>query len=86
MPSENPSRQTTYVVQSGGSHVWKVGSKVFAIGGWGDGEPGYTFKVTALSYEILRNQPGLRTAPYLATRGMTWIQPLCTTGDYRKTI
>src|SRR5690606_27443387 len=24
---------TTYVVQWGGSHVWKVGGKVFAIGG-----------------------------------------------------
>ncbi len=27
---------TTYVVQWGGSHVWKVGGKVFAIGGWAD--------------------------------------------------
>ncbi|WP_339832848.1 hypothetical protein [uncultured Parvibaculum sp.] len=25
---------TTYVVQWGGAHVWKVGGKVFAIGGW----------------------------------------------------
>jgi predicted DNA-binding protein (MmcQ/YjbR family) len=25
---------TTYVVQWGGSHVWKVGGKVFAIGGF----------------------------------------------------
>ena len=24
----------TYVVQWGGAHVWKVGGKVFAIGGW----------------------------------------------------
>jgi predicted DNA-binding protein (MmcQ/YjbR family) len=30
---------TTYVVQWGGSHVWKVGGKVFAIGGWQDDEP-----------------------------------------------
>ena len=29
---------TTYVMQWGGSHVWKVGGKVFAIGGWDDGE------------------------------------------------
>jgi len=65
---------TTYVVQWGGSHVWKVGGKVFAIGGWGEGEPAYTFKVSDISYEILREQPGLRPAPYLASRGMKWIQ------------
>jgi predicted DNA-binding protein (MmcQ/YjbR family) len=65
---------TTYVVQWGGSHVWKVGGKVFAIGGWGEGEPGYTFKVSELSYEILKDQPGLRPAPYLALRGLKWIQ------------
>ncbi len=65
---------TTYVVQWGGSHVWKVGGKVFAIGGWGDGEEAFTFKVTDLSFEILKNQPGLRPAPYLAARGMMWIQ------------
>ena len=65
---------TTYVVQWGGSHVWKVGGKVFAIGGWGDGEAGFTFKVSDLSYEILKDQPGLRPAPYLASRGMKWIQ------------
>ena len=28
---------TNHVVQWGGSHVWKVGDKVFAIGGWADG-------------------------------------------------
>lgn len=65
---------TTYVVQWGGAHVWKVGGKVFAIGGWGDGEAGFTFKVSELSYEILQEQPGLRPAPYLASRGMKWIQ------------
>ncbi len=65
---------TSHVVQWGGSHVWKVGGKVFAIGGWGDGEPAFTFKVSELSYEILKDQPGLRPAPYLASRGMKWIQ------------
>ena len=65
---------TTYVVQWGGSHVWKVGGKVFAIGGWAEGEPAFTFKVSELSYEILKDQPGLRPAPYLASRGMKWIQ------------
>ena len=66
---------TTYVCQWGGSHVWKVGVKVFAIGGWKkDGEVGITFKTSDLSYEILKEQPGLRPAPYLASRGMKWIQ------------
>ena len=65
---------TTHVVQWGGSHVWKVGGKVFAIGGWADEEEAFTFKVTELSYEILKEQPGLRPAPYLASRGMKWIQ------------
>jgi predicted DNA-binding protein (MmcQ/YjbR family) len=65
---------TTYVVQWGGSHVWKVGDKVFAIGGWQESEASFTFKVSSLSYEMLKDQPGLRPAPYLASRGLTWIQ------------
>ena len=65
---------TTYVVQWGGAHVWKVGGKVFAIGGWADDEAAFTFKVSELSYEILKDRPGLRPAPYLASRGMKWIQ------------
>jgi predicted DNA-binding protein (MmcQ/YjbR family) len=65
---------TSHVVQWGGSHVWKVGEKVFAIGGWADTCEAYTFKVTPVAYEILKDQPGLRPAPYLASRGMKWIQ------------
>ena len=66
---------TSHVVQWGGSDVWKVGGKVFAIGGWDEGgEARFTFKVSDLAYEILKEQPGLRPAPYLASRGMKWIQ------------
>ncbi len=65
---------TSYVVQWGGSHVWKVGGKVFAIGGWADGEAAFTFKVNEIAYEMMKDQPGLRPAPYLASRGMKWIQ------------
>ena len=66
---------TSHVVQWGGSHVWKVGGKVFAIGGWHeDEEARFTFKVSEIAYEILQEQPGLRPAPYLASRGMKWIQ------------
>lgn len=66
---------TTHVVQWGESHVWKVGGKVFAIAGWREGEAfAVTFKVTPLSFDIMKDQPGLRPAPYLASRGMSWIQ------------
>ena len=70
---------TTKVVQWGGAHVWKVGGKVFAIAGWSDGDtPFVTFKCAPAAFEILKEQPGLRPAPYLASRGMSWIQR---TGD-----
>ena len=65
---------TTYVMQWGGSHVWKVGAKVFAIGGWDEGQAAITFKVSPIAFEILGNEPGLRPAPYLASRGLKWIQ------------
>jgi predicted DNA-binding protein (MmcQ/YjbR family) len=66
---------THHVVQWGSSDVWKVGDKVFAICGWDDGAvPGITFKTSASVYEMLREMPGLRPAPYLASRGMKWIQ------------
>jgi len=65
---------TTHVVQWGGADVWKVGGKVFAIGGWGEDSPRFTFKTSDLSFNILQEQEGLRPAPYLASRGMKWIQ------------
>jgi predicted DNA-binding protein (MmcQ/YjbR family) len=66
---------TTYVMQWGGSHVWKIGGKVFAIGGQGNNNtPAYTFKTSELSFEMLKDQQGLRPAPYLAARGLKWIQ------------
>jgi predicted DNA-binding protein (MmcQ/YjbR family) len=57
-----------------GAHVWKVGGKVFAIGGWQEDAPSFTFKVSDIAYEMLKEQPGLRPASYLASRGMKWIQ------------
>ena len=68
------------VIQWGDAHVWKVGderaAKVFAIAGWnGDGGPPFfTFKCSPMSFELLSAQPGLRPAPYLASRGLKWIQ------------
>lgn len=65
---------TTHVVQWGGAHVWKVGGKVFAIGGWDEKEPAFTFKVSDMSFEVLPQLPGVRPAPYMASRGLKWVQ------------
>lgn len=66
---------TSYVVQWGGSHVWKVGGKVFAIGSRGEANrPAYSFKVSDNNFHFLENKQGYRPAPYLASRGLKWIQ------------
>ena len=66
---------TSYVVQWGGAHVWKVGDKVFAIGGWSKTDtPAFTFKTSEVNYHFLNEKPGYKPAPYLAARGMKWIQ------------
>jgi predicted DNA-binding protein (MmcQ/YjbR family) len=65
---------TSHVVQWGGAHVWKVGGKVFVLGRFDGDQPSFSFKVSELSFEMLKDQPGLRPAPYLASRGLKWIQ------------
>ena len=73
---------THHVVQWGGADVWKVGraeskkNKLFCVGGWNkDGDEfAVTFHVSEIGYEMLKDTPGCRPAPYLASRGMTWIQ------------
>ncbi len=79
---------TSHVVQWGGAHVWKVGGKVFAIGGWAVDRPAFTFKTSDIAFELLKEEPGLRPAPYLASRGMKWIQhyaePGLSDGDLKK--
>ena len=65
---------TTSVVQWGGAHVWKVGAKVFAFGRWENGQAAITFKAGDIAFRMLGEQPGLRPAPYLASRGLKWIQ------------
>ena len=68
-------KATSHVVQWGGADVWKVGGKVFAIGGWGDEDaPRFTFKASVLNFHFLSDHPGYRPAPYFASRGMKWIQ------------
>ena len=64
-----------HVVQWGGASVWKVGGKVFAIGGWSDSSQiDVTFKCSETSFAVLKDRPGMRPAPYLASRGLTWLQ------------
>ena len=66
---------TTFVEQWGGAQVWKVGGKVFAVAWFEKGhEPGITFKVSDIGWEVLKDAPGCRGAPYFAARGMKWIQ------------
>jgi predicted DNA-binding protein (MmcQ/YjbR family) len=65
----------THVVQWGDASVWKIGGKVFAIGGWSHGEHfAVSFKCSKTSFAILSELPGLRPAPYLASRGLLWMQ------------
>ncbi len=70
---------TFHVVQWGDADVWKVGTeakfKVFAVGGLGaKAGPAVSFKVSEIGWEVLRDATGCRPAPYLASRGMKWIQ------------
>ena len=68
-------KATSHVVQWGGAHVWKVGGKVFAIGGWeANPAPAVSFKVSEHNWQVLKDQPGFRPAPDLASRGRKSIQ------------
>lgn len=65
---------TSHVVQWGGSSVWKVGGKIFAICSvWGKGDhTKVSFKCSDLAYTVLTDQPGIVPAPYLARA--KWVQ------------
>ena len=64
----------TCVNQWGGSEVYKVGGKIFAIAAaFGPGAgPAYTFKASEMAYELLIEQGLARPAPYLARA--KWVQ------------
>ena len=69
------------MVQWGEADVWKVGIKVFALGRFVNESAFHvTFKCSPMSYDLLKDQQGLQPAPYLASRGMKWIQR--TTNDF----
>jgi predicted DNA-binding protein (MmcQ/YjbR family) len=77
----------TFVEQWGGAQVWKVGGKVFAIAWFERGhEPGITFKVSDIGWEVLRDAPGCRPAPYMASRGLKWIQSYASPGLSKREI
>lgn len=64
-----------HVVQWGGSDVYKAGGKVFAIVGTdSEARVFVTFKASEMSFEMLKSEPGMRPAPYLASRGLKWLQ------------
>lgn len=65
---------THLVRQWGGAYVWKLDTKMFAIGWDKPGGLQITFKATDIGYEVMSDMEGLRPAPYLASRGMKWIQ------------
>ena len=45
-----------------------------AVIGMGDIGNAVTFKASDMAFEILSDSPGLRPAPYMASRGLKWIQ------------
>ena len=68
-------KASTHVIQWGNAHVWKVAGKLFAVGGWNQSDNlAVTFKASELNFNILKYEPGYRPAPYLASRGIKWIQ------------
>lgn len=69
-----------HVVQWGNSDVWKAGGKLFAVCGWADGEDAFTFKAGEIAFEVLQERSGVRPAPYLASRGMKWLQQYAQNG------
>lgn len=67
---------TSHVVQWRGAEVWKVADKVFAIGRYihDDADFAVTFKATDVAFRMLPERPGVRPAPYMASRGLKWLQ------------
>ena len=65
-----------HVIQWGGSSVWKVGGKVFAIhADWGKHGEGIVLKPSEFLGEVWRGAPGVSPAPYLGRAGWLMIAP-----------
>ncbi|SFS65179.1 Predicted DNA-binding protein, MmcQ/YjbR family [Sulfitobacter marinus] len=70
----NALPHSTHVVQWGNADVYKIGGKVFAVVGMGNSGATVSFKASEMAFEILSDSPGMRPAPYLASRGLKWLQ------------
>ena len=83
------SRVGTCSLTSGGKpgvdvSRFRPDGRLFAIGGWdkeNKNNPAFTFKVTELDFHCLKDEDGFRPAPYLASRGMLWIQQYDSSGE-----
>ena len=60
------------VVQWKGSHVWKVGGKMFAVAWSGAPIFACSVKASEMARQAYAGQPGIIPAPYLARAG--WLQ------------
>jgi predicted DNA-binding protein (MmcQ/YjbR family) len=65
---------TSTVIQWRGAYVWKVGGKVFCIARFLEDGEQFSFKCSPVSFDVLIEEPGIRPAPHLASRGMKWVQ------------
>lgn len=65
----------TLVVQWGDSRVFKVGGKMFAVIGFNDEKSTQSlcFKTSEDSFQILKEIPGIKPAPYLARAHWIWM-------------
>jgi predicted DNA-binding protein (MmcQ/YjbR family) len=80
---------TTHVGQWGDAHVWKVGGKGCCIGAGSAEAPAFSFKASEIAFMVLPERKGFRPAPYLASRGLKWIEArgdLVETGELRDLI
>jgi predicted DNA-binding protein (MmcQ/YjbR family) len=72
----------TRVVQWGGSHVFKIGGKIFAIIAPPENRAlGIMFKVSDASYDILTKQKNIVPAPYLARAHWVQLEKLSALND-----
>ena len=71
-------------IQWGGSHVFKVGGKIFAVAGTqadGAALSGYSFKASDMAYELLIEHGLARPAPYLARAKWVRLSAVDSLGD-----
>jgi predicted DNA-binding protein (MmcQ/YjbR family) len=61
----------TFVVQWGGTHVWKVGGKIFAVAGLDGGLFHLSFKARPFALPLMLESGDFFPAPYLARAG--WV-------------